>query len=355
MNAPPSPVAPGAQYTPVCPACGVIAPIDSAQCESCSRPLARPHVSAAEVGNLHWVALRCTFQCRACEFPFPLEGLVTAEGIDCAQCGSLQRFEVDQWMEALQFAHAVGDLGGRPPEGRFPNPEVWIGDVNPHKDIGKTATFATKQTGRISTDASPGHPICRVCARPLDCQVGHGGRVETRCSGCGAAEHYALPPNAARFTGLVKGVVADEHAAGRRDVKVQATQAGATALVCPQCGAALQGLSGTTAQCAYCKTVAFVPARARPRETGQLVKPTVFWMAFQGPSPDREVLERPVAQQAGGVNVGKVFGRGLSPIPGIELAPPKGGIDLRHWAVVIGLTTLALGVGFFVSMAIAGK
>jgi hypothetical protein len=153
---------------------------------------------------------------------------------------------------------------------------------------------------------------------------------------------------------LVKGVVADEHDASRRDAKVQATHAGPTALVCPQCGAALQAMAGSTAQCGYCKTVAFVPARARPRETGQLVRPSIFWMAFRGASPAREALETPVVQKVDPQGV-KFFGRGLSPFAGIDLAPQRQGIDVRHWAVVIGATTLALGVGFLASWQIWGK
>jgi hypothetical protein len=306
------------------------------------------------MGDLHWVALRCTLQCRACEFPFPLEGLVTSEALDCAQCGSLQRFEPDLWMEALLFAHAVSDLGGPNPEGRFPSPAVWIGDDNPHRELGRTQTFAASATSRISLEASPGYPVCRPCARPLEVRLGYGGAVETRCSGCGAAARYEFPVNGAKFSALVKGVVADEHLASRRDAKVQVTQAGPSALVCPQCGAALQAITGSTAQCAYCRTVAYVPARARPRETGQRVRPGIFWMAFRGASPAREALERPVMQKVEWQAV-KFYGRGLPPFAGIDLAPVRPGIDMRHWAVVIGATTLALGVGFLASWQIWGK
>lgn len=77
----------------------------------------------------------------------------------------------------------------------------------------------------------------------------------------------------------------------------------------------------------------------------------MFWIAFEGPSLERQKIETPVHVQvkddrgAGAV----VFGRGLAPLPGIELAPRAPGPDLRQWGLVLSLTAAALGVGYLAS------
>jgi hypothetical protein len=266
--------------------------------------------------------------------------------LDCAQCGSLQRFEVASWRDGLAFARAVGDLAGPYPEGRTPSARVWIGDVNPYAAIGMDTTFAEQKGKALTIEASPGFPVCRACALPLECQVG-SSHAETRCGRCGVVGRYALSGQASALAPSLQAVIAEEHRTDRRDVKMQPTSAGPTGLLCPQCGAGLQGLSGPTVQCSYCKTVAYVPLRARPRETGQLVPASVFWIAFRGRSPERGTLEK--GPKVDDKKAGTVLGRGLRALPGIELAPKAPGTDLKQWAITLGLTVLALAIGLLVS------
>jgi hypothetical protein len=134
----------------------------------------------------------------------------------------------------------------------------------------------------------------------------------------------------------------------------RARGAGIAALQCPQCGAGLQPTGGPLVECAYCRTVAFIPPRARPRDHGRLVLPTVFWVAFHGPSPERVDLETPKAPGAASkmAKAAGFFGRGLSPLPGIELAERAPGIDVKQWLLTIALTALALGVGYLLLMGL---
>src|SRR5260221_8760495 len=113
---------------PMCGSCGLIAPRRCPVCVRCGasfaeRPMGAPRLDA----NGYWVAVRCTFQCRSCNFAAPLDQLDIDGSVECAYCGLRQRFEPSTWTEALEFAHAVGDLSGPEPEGRYPDASVWIG------------------------------------------------------------------------------------------------------------------------------------------------------------------------------------------------------------------------------------
>jgi len=334
--------------TPICASCGVVAPAQRSTCASCDRELSRPRVFAPASGDLYFTAVRATYVCRACGFPSPLDGLVTAESIDCAQCGSLQRFEPEMWNTGLEHARTIGDLGGPNPEGRAPDADLWIGDDNPHRAIGMTETFAKVEADRFALEASPGWPVCRRCSLPLDC-VAQGTQVTTRCPGCAAQAQHDVPGRLlerATATGIA-GVVSDENRTGRLEVRVQATASGPVALLCPQCGAAVQSVGGTsnTVECAYCRTLAIIPPRARPREQGAMVKPAVFWLAFRGRSPARVQLMQPVSPTSAGKAMG-IFTRGLKPLPGIDLAPRRQGVDVKQWTFTLAMTALALVLGY---------
>jgi hypothetical protein len=343
-----------APRTPICGSCGVVAPVQGDACVSCDKPLARPRVFAPLSGDLYFAAVRATYVCRACGFPSPLDGLLTSESLDCAQCGSLQRFEPDRWSGGLEHARTVGDLGGPNPEGRAPDPAIWIGEDNPHRNIGVTETFGKHDAAPFALEASPGWPVCRRCCVPLECAV-QGTQVATRCPGCGAQARHDVPgmlQERGATTGLA-GVVSDENRVDRREIRVQATAAGPVALHCPQCGAAVQsvGAASNTIECPYCKTLAIIPPRARPRDQGTLVKPAVFWIAFRGRSPARVTLTTPISPAAAG-KVTQVFSRGLKPLPGIDLAPRKPGTDVRQWIFTLAMTVLALALGYGVYFAI---
>ena len=113
------------------------------------RPMTAPRLEA----HGYWVAVRCTFQCRSCGFAAPLDQLDIDGSVECAYCGLCQRFEPSTWIEALEFAHAVGDLSGPEPEGRAPNPSLWIAPDNPFRDVGETVTFSElRQSGSQMVD-----------------------------------------------------------------------------------------------------------------------------------------------------------------------------------------------------------
>ncbi|MGK4003804.1 hypothetical protein WMF31_14325 [Sorangium sp. So ce1036] len=330
----------------VCSGCGVVAPARGTSCAVCRRALAASRVVAPPFGDVTWVALRCAITCRSCGFPSPLEGIELDQGVDCAQCGSFQRFDKGDWRKALAFAHAVGDLAGPRPEGRFPSADVWIGDVNPHRAVGETLTFAESKAGKMHVEAAPGHPVCARCAALVEIQF-LGMRLATRCPRCTSTAQYELPSEALHHAGALRAAVASEQRVDRAVVRVQHTQAGLLSLTCPQCGAGVRPTDAQTVECAYCKTVAFMPARGRPRAGGRVVEPIVFWVAFQGPSPERAALERPSAPKPPPAAADKLhfLKRGLSPLPGIELAPARPGLDLRQLGLTTALTLLALGLG----------
>jgi hypothetical protein len=336
---------------PVCPGCGVVAPVRAETCASCKRELSRPR-TFAPVTDVTWVALRASITCRSCGFPSPLEGIVMGDGVDCAQCGSYQRFDNGAWRGGLAFAHAVGDLAGPHPEGRFPSADVWIGDLNPHANVGVTVTFATEEKDGVRVEACPGFPVCRRCRALLEVRV-ERGVTTTRCAGCGAQARYALPTSLSSES--ARAVVAEEQRLERREVKVQATATGLVALTCPQCGAAVKPLDGTTVECTYCRAIAFVPPRARPRGPERIVEPIVFFVAFEGPSPPRAELERPKPPDEKKTTKDKAknaISRGISPLPGIDLADPKPGLDVRQLALTLGLSAVAITAGYFLYGAI---
>src|SRR5512135_1268678 len=122
------PPAVGTPGVTVCFSCGVVGPLGPV-CDACEEQTGA--IPARFEGDVVWCAVKASFQCRSCGFPSPLDGVIVSNGIECAQCGSFQQFDASVWSEALPFVHEVGDLGGPSPEGRFPNPSIWIGDENP--------------------------------------------------------------------------------------------------------------------------------------------------------------------------------------------------------------------------------
>lgn len=354
-EAPPRAAEPTAPPVVVCGACGVGAPVRGTSCEACRAALAssRRHVPA---GGLVWCAIKATFQCRSCAFHSPLDGIELDRGVHCAQCGAFQKFGADGWESALAHAHAVADLGGPTPEGRHPSDRIWIGDRNPHREVGVTITFVAGGGGEDAgggalpeVEVGRGHPVCRSCQQPLDVATS-AGRCETRCRGCGATATYELPAPITRWAPGVRAVVAPEHRLDQRCVRLQQQAGGAVvALLCPHCGAPLRDVRAGSVRCGHCGTSAHVPARARPREDGGLVEADPFFVAFQGPSAERARLEQPRLPDAaaGGISKAKgLMSRGLAPLAGVELPERKPGVDLRQLGLTLGLAALALVVGF---------
>jgi hypothetical protein len=174
-----------------------------------------------------------------------------------------------------------------------------------------------------------------------------GNMAVTQCPICREQGRFELPAEARGFLAALVGVVSAEQRIDRQSVKVQQTQAGLVALLCPQCGAAVRPADGDTVECSYCKAVAFLPARVRTRGGGQIVQAPIFWVAIRGPSTKRAELEqpRPEATKNAMKAAAGVLKRGISPLPGIELAPPRGGLDWKQLALTVGLTALALLIG----------
>src|SRR5262249_39774260 len=156
----------------------------------------------------------------------------------------------------LAWAHAAADLGGPSPEGRFPSPDVWIGEKNPHAQLGMTETFASQEASGLCVEACPGFPACRKCGVLLAAPHFILPHVVTRCETCGASSRYAIGQQAAAFAQALRGVVSEEQRVDRRDVQVHAAETGLVSLTCPQCGAALKASGEPTIECAYCRTLA---------------------------------------------------------------------------------------------------
>ena len=332
----------------LCATCGVVAPTLGTSCLVCKRAFDVPRRSVTLDGDTYWVALRCTYTCRACAFPSPLEGIELDAGVNCVQCGAFQRFDKSGWDGALAFAHEVGDLAGPAPEGRFPHPFLWIGDDNPHRDVGVTQTFAERDTGGIQIQATPGYPTCSRCPVLLELRR-EGGATIARCPSCREEGRYEVPAEALGFCGALRAVVAHEQRTDLQSVRAEQTQAGLVALLCPRCGANVRPSGEETIECQYCKAFAFLPARMRTRDSSQIVLAPIFWVALQGPSERRGELLRLQAPQLNAKAVKSkaksLLTRGLSALPGIDLAAPTPGPDVRQLALTMVLTALALALG----------
>jgi hypothetical protein len=343
----------------LCRSCGIVAPAEGTACEGCNKPLAEVRVQVpAPAPDLTWVAVKCGFTCNQCKFLAPLDGLDADGAVECAHCGLRQRFDVSAWKTGLEFAHAVGDLAGPEPEGKYPHPSVWIGGDNDYAKVGVTHTFVQPKGTVLDLDirAAPGHPVCKRCRVPLSTTVTGPGAVSTRCPTCGDEARYALPDASRNTHARLVGAVADEHRADRPRANATPTQAGVFSMKCPACGGPLQ-VQGTDKiqTCGYCKASCFVSAKAMARFNHSTPEPEVWWLLFRGVSEERERLlaATPEDAAAGAKNVIAILKPGaktdtIGDKPGVYEAPEKPG---THWPQVfltLGLGTLALLVGYLV-------
>ncbi|MEO7108971.1 MAG: hypothetical protein ABI183_00920 [Polyangiaceae bacterium] len=332
---------------PICASCGVVAR-EHGTCESCAQPIAR--IGSPAQGVVIWAAMRASFTCRSCGFASPYDGIVLSDGVSCAQCGSYQRVDKAAWTTVLEVVHGVADLGGPDPEGRFPNPRIWIGDANGYAKIGVDKTFASATAQGGAIDVCPGFPVCKACKRPFDIQI-ERGITTAHCSSCQTTARYALPAELGTLGPKVVAIVAEEQRQGRVEARVHQGDAGIVTMTCPQCGAALRGDgASSTIECAYCHTFAFIPSRAMPKGPGNLVKPIVFFVAFSGPSSARADLEMAKPETADQTKKRKSgagpMSREIVPLVGVDLAPLSKGADIKQWMLTIGLTVVALAVGY---------
>lgn len=343
----------------ICRACGIVAPEQGTACEGCKRPLPEVRVQVASPGaDLTWVAVKCGFTCNQCKFLAPLDGLDLDGAVDCAHCGLRQRFDVTAWRAALETAHAVGDLAGPAPEGKSPDPTIWIGDENPYAQVGRLQTFFSPSDATAAVDlrVAPGHPVCQKCRVPLSTTSASAGAVETRCPSCGEEARYALPDQARALYDRLVGAVADEHRTDRPRAQPMHTQAGVVAVKCPGCGAPLQ-LQGTdkTQTCQYCKATCFVAGKQMAQFLHKTPEPEVWWLLFQGISPEREKLLAAALEDAAkpGANVmaflkSKPLTDTIADKPGVYEAPEKGGTDWLQVGLTLVLGTIALVIGYLI-------
>jgi hypothetical protein len=285
-----------------CPTCGVVAPTAMRHCRVCEGDLSSPREIPANHDGTFWVAIRAHFQCRSCGHLSPLNQLDMDGTVQCGHCGLEQAFDVDSWDEALAHAHATGDLAGPAPEGRHPHPRIALTGDNPMARLGvdqvqrdSTQTGTVERDGMVLSrslrvDTGPGHPPCKACGEPLD-HAHRDGKLSTRCSGCGATMACELPHGGAGRCEGLRGVLADDLRVDRPQVKLERS-AGAIALACPGCGAALaDAVEGKVVSCGFCNAVSLIPDRLLLRYLDRKPPSETWWLLFEGPSPLRGELE----------------------------------------------------------------
>lgn len=341
---------------PICLGCGVIAPERGTECEVCRLNLPTTDRRARAprlIGDRFWVAVRCQFQCRVCGHLSPLDFLDADGSVDCMSCGVAQAFDVTAWTDGLAHAHAVGDLSGPEPEGRFPDPSIAIAGRNPFARIGIDATRAQVQLtgttisggmviGRsLLVDASPGHPLCQLCRGLLTVERAHGGALSMRCQACQEDRQYRIADAAQAVSDGLLGAVADQHRADSRDARIDRSEGGALVIRCPNCAGAVSVSAASSAiDCQYCHVLLRIPNAAFQGLGRGVPEPLLWWLLFQGPSAQRAEL---LAGQSAGDDRQKV--EKLA----IEQAPQgRHGAFFELLGLVVPLAIfLAVGMTFF--------
>lgn len=357
---------------PICPRCGIVAPVQRTSCSVCNQPFTEPRVRAPNPKGPYWVAMRASFQCRSCAFLSPLDHIDVDGEVQCSECGLRQRFDVDAWLEGLAQAHAMGDLAGPAPEGRNPHPTIWIGGDNPFAEIGDAKTYAShKQSGMSASegvpiprsliiDMAPGFPVCRRCAVPLQVGFRAADQPATQCPRCGETASYALPEAAKQRCGGLVAAIAEEHRTDRKAVRMEAAAGGVVALHCPDCGAPITQVGTDVVQCPFCRCVARIPVRAQARPTSGKREPVWFWLLFEGPSAMRRNLEQPPADTAekllklAGPMAKNALKKVLGEVakPGFELGEPVKGVHWAQVALTLGLPSLAVAIAIVVAILV---
>ncbi len=247
----------------VCSSCGVVREERAVKCARCGAAHESQARRATRDGPLHWVCVECAFTCRACGFVVPLGHIDMDGAVLCVRCGLEQAFEVRGWHEAFDYAHAVAEDS-------------------------VASTRLVSEANAFQLTASPGRPVCESCHAFLGVAFADGGRATATCEVCKTSAEYAVPEAAGRMTKQsLTAVLAAEHRTDREAVKVEQT-AGAIAVLCPSCNAALDASDGTRlVRCKYCNTTSHIPSRVWFRLGGKEPKPEPMWLAFVGKSRAR--------------------------------------------------------------------
>jgi transcription elongation factor Elf1 len=224
--------------------------------------------------SIGWISMECTFHCRACGFDVPLDSLDMDGAVVCVRCGLEQAFEVRAWHDAFDVAHAVAD---------------------------GTSKLAKKQAVQgenvLRVTALPHAPRCATCEGPVEVAF-EDERARADCKACATSIEYVVPPAASRMTkNAIRAVLADAHRKDAPPVKT-ADSAGAVAIQCPSCSAALDAdASSRFVSCKYCKTKSRIPERTWFRLKGGDPKPVTMWIAFEGESRAAREAERAKEQE----------------------------------------------------------
>jgi hypothetical protein len=306
----PQPMAAGLPATPgamaICTSCGVIAPSARQSCAVCNASLAaRAPVSDPPTG--FWTGVECRFRCTACGHESPINHLDFDGSVMCLRCGIDQRFDREQWVEALEHAHAVGDLCGPNPQGRFSSGAPLAS--NQFARLGVEHTFAETGQRGVVIDASgmshrsltikamPGHPLCSKCKSLLAVQNAAPGVLDVACTRCPERKRYEWPVDVVNRVSSLSGVVCDEHEHGGHDAQVLQDASGAVAIRCPNCSAPLPVGEHTVVHCGYCGIAVRIPAPTLRGLGHANPKTELWWLYFRGPSKERGRLEQEARSQ----------------------------------------------------------
>ncbi len=292
----------------LCPQCGVVAPQRSQRCLLCELPLgantlARPEPPEGRV----WASVWCWFRCPTCAVDVPVDDFA-AELVPCPGCGTSHGLR--GLRRAFDHAHAVADLAGPDPEGRFPDGRVSIAADNPFKAFGVLQSVSEDRRDELVTEdgvrraavsvrVAPGHPLCDECNTPLSVTA-DGGTLTAHCTGCSARFRSRVAPAALAALGAVAGVLSAAHREDRPEAAVERDDDDAPVRFrCPDCTTALGDPAGRrTLTCEMCRLVCVVPAahwRVRPGDAIPLQR---AWVLFEGPSRLRDELSRQVRRRA---------------------------------------------------------
>jgi hypothetical protein len=236
----------------------------------------------------------------------PVDDFV-AESVVCPSCGTVQGLR--GLRRAFDHAHAVADLAGPDPEGRFPDARVSIAADNPFKAFGMLQSFSEDRRDELITEdgvrratvsirVAPGHPLCDECHTPLRVMT-EKGELTAVCDGCSARFRSCVSPKALRALGSVVGILSIAHREDRPEAALEHDDTGELRFRCPDCTTVLGDPQGRRVlTCGMCRRVCRVPAAHWHVRPGDAIPLQRAWVLFEGPSRMREELVRRARRRA---------------------------------------------------------
>ena len=275
----------------ICSGCGAIAPSARDTCEVCSAPLASAALAPAPAEGGYWAQITAEFQCRGCGAWSPHSHPDVEGTVQCARCELIQAYDVGVWGKGLSHAHEVADLAG-PGRDQFKNAYSSIGRAKAGARIDETGmeiSDGVMRTRSLRLTACPGHPLCERCRAPLATRAAGEGKLDVECQRCGDTASYEAPGGLRGLYKELAGVLADDCRTDRPDARLEATAAGAIALSCPRCSAALEVQAKSHfATCAYCQTTSRIASKTLTKLYHEEAAADPWWIYLQGPSPGRQ-------------------------------------------------------------------